>query len=190
MRVVPWTRPSQTRLLSRRISTPSIVQARELLEAMTSGHYGAAFATLARLSPLLCADLHAAPCLGELARQIRRRALTQHVRPFESLRLADMAAAFGTTIGALLPELVALVVDGSIPARIDAHNQVRPFPRIPCLRKCDTQPPAPQQVADDCGLQLTSTVEHQMQRARCCARRSSVGTQTNVVAPCGSGADA
>lgn len=42
-----------------------------------------------------------------------------------SADLEKMAAAFNTTISALEDELMALILDGQIQARIDSHNKVR-----------------------------------------------------------------
>lgn len=41
-----------------------------------------------------------------------------------SADLEKMAAAFNTTISALEDELMALILDGQIQARIDSHNKV------------------------------------------------------------------
>lgn len=42
-----------------------------------------------------------------------------------SADLEKMAAAFNTTISALEDELMALILDGQIQARIDSHNKVK-----------------------------------------------------------------
>lgn len=44
-----------------------------------------------------------------------------------SADLNKMAAAFNTTIAALEDELMQLILDGQIQARIDSHNKVRNF---------------------------------------------------------------
>lgn len=45
--------------------------------------------------------------------------------PYMSADLEKMAAAFNTTISALEDELMALILDGQIQARIDSHNKVQ-----------------------------------------------------------------
>lgn len=44
--------------------------------------------------------------------------------PYMSADLEKMAAAFNTTISALEDELMALILEGQIQARIDSHNKV------------------------------------------------------------------
>lgn len=54
-----------------------------------------------------------------------------------SADLEKMAAAFNTTISALEDELMALILEGQIQARIDSHNKVNlVFCFVPyCLMK-------------------------------------------------------
>jgi hypothetical protein len=63
------------------------------------------------------------------ARVIVRRRERGHervqVKPYASLRMADMAQAFGAPLPELQAEVVQLVVERAMPARVDAHNQAR-----------------------------------------------------------------
>ena len=57
--------------------------------------------------------------------------------PYSSADLRLMASSFNTTLGALEDELMTLILEGKIQARIDSHNKV-------CLikllyRKIDSQ---------------------------------------------------
>lgn len=47
------------------------------------------------------------------------------VKPYASLRMSDMAEAFGASVDELQAEVVQLVDEGAIPARFDSHNRVR-----------------------------------------------------------------
>lgn len=44
--------------------------------------------------------------------------------PYMSADMKKMAAAFNTTVPALENELMQLILDGQIQARIDSHNKV------------------------------------------------------------------
>ena len=44
--------------------------------------------------------------------------------PYMSADMKKMAAAFNTTVPALEDELMQLILDGQIQARIDSHNKV------------------------------------------------------------------
>lgn len=44
--------------------------------------------------------------------------------PYLSADMRKMAAAFNTSVGSLEDELMQLILDGQIQARIDSHNKV------------------------------------------------------------------
>lgn len=48
----------------------------------------------------------------------------QYFSPYLSADMRKMAEAFNTSIGALEDELMQLILDGQIKARIDSHNKV------------------------------------------------------------------
>ena len=48
----------------------------------------------------------------------------QYFSPYLSADMRKMAAAFNTTVLALEDELMQLILDGQIQARIDSHNKV------------------------------------------------------------------
>ena len=45
--------------------------------------------------------------------------------PYSSADLRLMASSFNTTLASLEDELMTLILDGKIQARIDSHNKVR-----------------------------------------------------------------
>ena len=51
--------------------------------------------------------------------------LLQYFSPYVSADMRKMAVAFNTTVTALEDELMQLILDGQINARIDSHNKVR-----------------------------------------------------------------
>ena len=55
---------------------------------------------------------------------IRNRGLVQYFSPYSSADLVKMAQSFNTTLPDLENELMKLILDGSIQARIDSHNKV------------------------------------------------------------------
>lgn len=48
----------------------------------------------------------------------------QYFSPYVSADMNKMAAAFNTDVAALENELMQLILDGQINARIDSHNKV------------------------------------------------------------------
>lgn len=63
--------------------------------------------------------------LANLTASIRRRALIQYFQPFESVKLARMAAAFGLNEEVVIAEVTTLVGSGEIDGLIDLPNKVR-----------------------------------------------------------------
>ena len=54
----------------------------------------------------------------------RNRSLVQYFSPYLSADLKLMASSFNTTVTDLENELMTLILDGQIQARIDSHNKV------------------------------------------------------------------
>ena len=50
--------------------------------------------------------------------------LPQYFSPYLSADMCKMAQAFNTSVAALEDELMQLILDGQIKARIDSHNKV------------------------------------------------------------------
>jgi len=79
----------------------------------------------------LLLDMYLAPHVKSLYSEIRSRGLIQYFSPYASADLAKMAQSFNTSVSALENELMGLILDGQILARIDSHN------KILCARKMD-----------------------------------------------------
>lgn len=87
-------------------------------------------ASLIFLKPILLLDIHLHEHVESLYQKVRRAALVQYFTPFLSVDLNTMASAFNTNVNGLEKELSALIMEGSIQARIDSHNKVL----VGCLR--------------------------------------------------------
>ena len=72
----------------------------------------------------LLLDMYLAPHVPTLYTKIRNRALIQYFSPYMSADMRRMAEAFNTSVSALEDELMQLILDGQIQARIDSHNKV------------------------------------------------------------------
>eukprot|EP00105_Crassostrea_gigas_P037688 XP_019921836.1 PREDICTED: COP9 signalosome complex subunit 1-like [Crassostrea gigas] len=68
--------------------------------------------------------MYLAPHVNVLYTQIRNRALCQYFSPYLSADMRKMAEAFNTTVPALEDEIMQLILDGQVNARIDSHNKI------------------------------------------------------------------
>ncbi|MED6185349.1 COP9/signalosome complex subunit Csn1 [Stylosanthes scabra] len=101
-----------------------VPEVRELINDFYSSHYASCLEYLANLKANLLLDIHLHDHVETLYDQIRHKALIQYTLPFVSVDLQMMASAFKTTISELEKELVALITDNQIQARIDSHNKI------------------------------------------------------------------
>jgi len=99
-------------------------QLREVLQCFYDSRYGQCLKLLEDMKDNLLLDLYLAPHIPTLFSMIRNRGLVQYFSPYISADLAKMAVSFNTTIPGLENELMKLILDGSIQARIDSHNRV------------------------------------------------------------------
>ncbi|KAL1322158.1 COP9 signalosome complex subunit 1 [Arachis ipaensis] len=101
-----------------------VPEVRELINDFYSSHYASCLEYLANLKANLLLDIHLHDHVETLYDQIRHKALIQYTLPFVSVDLQMMASAFKTTITGLEKELVALITDNQIQARVDSHNKI------------------------------------------------------------------
>lgn len=99
-------------------------QLRDILHNFYDSKYASCLKLLAEIKDNLLLDLFLAPHVAPLYTQIRNRALCQYFSPYLSADMHKMAAAFNTSVGALEDELMQLILDGQINARIDSHNKI------------------------------------------------------------------
>lgn len=74
--------------------------------------------------PLVKLNPHLAQHAEALYSQIRMRAIIQYFSPFKAVQIAQMADAFGAKPDAMLKEVVGLVQDGKLNARVDLIDRV------------------------------------------------------------------
>ncbi|PVD38769.1 hypothetical protein C0Q70_01392 [Pomacea canaliculata] len=99
-------------------------QLRDILHNFYDSKYASCLKLLAEIRDNLLLDMYLAPHVSSLYTQIRNRALCQYFSPYLSADMRKMAAAFNTSVGALEDELMQLILDGQINARIDSHNKI------------------------------------------------------------------
>jgi len=101
-----------------------VPQLRELLQDFYGSRYASCLNYLEGFKNDLLLDIHLHDHVAGLYQQIRNKALIQYFSPFVSVDLGVMAKAFNTDVAGLEKELSALILEGSIQARIDSHNKI------------------------------------------------------------------
>jgi len=99
-------------------------QLREVIQCFYDSRYGQCLKLLDELKDNFLLDLYLAPHVQSLFSMIRNRGLVQYFSPYLSADLPKMAESFNTNLANLENELMKLILDGSIQARIDSHNKV------------------------------------------------------------------
>lgn len=99
-------------------------QLRDIVFKFYESKYASCLKLLDEIKDNLLLDMYLAPHVNTLYTQIRNRALIQYFSPYLSADMNKMAAAFNTSLAALEDELMQLILDGQIQARIDSHNKI------------------------------------------------------------------
>ncbi|KAL5018991.1 hypothetical protein ScPMuIL_004713 [Solemya velum] len=99
-------------------------QLRDIIHRFHESKYASCLKLLEEIKDNLLLDMYLAPHVSSLYIQIRNRALCQYFSPYLSADMGKMAQAFNTTVPALENELMQLILDGQINARIDSHNKI------------------------------------------------------------------
>ena len=99
-------------------------QLREVLQCFYDSRYGQCLKLLEEMKDNLLLDMYLAPHINTLFSMIRNRGLVQYFSPYSSADLRKMAESFNSTLPDLENELMKLILDGCIQARIDSHNKV------------------------------------------------------------------
>ncbi|PAA53589.1 hypothetical protein BOX15_Mlig011712g4 [Macrostomum lignano] len=97
---------------------------RDVVTSFHQANYAACLAGMERLKPTLLLDLYLGSHVESLFSEIRKRALTQYFSPYVSADLDKMASTFGTSVPALEDELMRLILDKRIAARIDSNKRL------------------------------------------------------------------
>ncbi|TRY79936.1 hypothetical protein TCAL_02257 [Tigriopus californicus] len=98
-------------------------QLREIIFNFYESKYGKCLKLLEECKPNLMLDIYLAFHVSTLYTMIRNRGLVQYFSPFLCADLKLMASCFNTTLLDLEDELMTLILDGQIQARIDSHNK-------------------------------------------------------------------
>lgn len=99
-------------------------QLRDIIFKFYESKYASCLKLLDEIKDNILLDMYIAPHVNALYTQIRNRALIQYFSPYLSADMKRMATAFNRTVPALEDELMQLILDGQIQARIDSHNKV------------------------------------------------------------------
>ncbi|XP_075557516.1 COP9 signalosome subunit 1b isoform X2 [Dermacentor variabilis] len=99
-------------------------QLRDIIFKFYESKYATCLTLLNEIKDNLLLDVYLASHVNTLYTQIRNRALIQYFSPYLSADMTKMAQAFNTTLGPLEEELMQLILDGQIQARIDSHNKI------------------------------------------------------------------
>lgn len=99
-------------------------QIRDIVFKFYESKYAQCLKLLDEMRDNLRLDLMLAPHVNKLYTQIRNRALIQYFSPYLSADMRKMSEAFNCTVPALENEIMQLILDGQIQARIDSHNKI------------------------------------------------------------------
>ncbi|XP_045211954.1 COP9 signalosome complex subunit 1-like [Mercenaria mercenaria] len=99
-------------------------QLRDIIHKFYESNYASCLKLLDELKDTLYLDMYLVPHVNTLYSQIRNRALCQYFSPYLSADMSKMATAFNTTVLDLEDELMQLILDGQINARIDSHSKI------------------------------------------------------------------
>ncbi|KAL5292581.1 GPS1 family protein [Megaselia abdita] len=99
-------------------------QLRDIIFKFYESKYDSCLVLLDEIKDNLLLDLYIAPHVNTLYTEIRNRALIQYFSPYQSADMKKMAKAFNRNVASLENELMHLILDGQIQARIDSHNKI------------------------------------------------------------------
>lgn len=99
-------------------------QIRDIVFKFYESKYAQCLKLLNDMRDNLLLDIYLAPHVNKLYTQIRNRALIQYFSPYMSADMRKMSEAFNCTVSELENEIMQLILDGQIQARIDSHNKI------------------------------------------------------------------
>lgn len=99
-------------------------QLRDAVSKFYESKYAACLAILQEMKNILLLDMYLAPHVERLYRMIMNKSLVQYFEPYSTASLHKMALAFDKSVPELEREIITLICDGHIKARIDSHNKI------------------------------------------------------------------
>lgn len=99
-------------------------QLRDVIINFYESKYGKCLTQLEDMKDNMMLDIYLASHVNTLFSMIRSRSLVQYFSPYSSADLRLMAGSFNTSVASLEDELMTLILEGKIQARIDSHNKV------------------------------------------------------------------
>ena len=97
---------------------------REAAQAFFSARYSITLGILERHRPDFIVDIFLSPHVDLLYKEIRQKALVQAFCPYSTLELSTLSLLFATPVAELAVEVVQLIEDGKINARLDSQKNV------------------------------------------------------------------
>ena len=97
---------------------------REAAQAFFSARYSVTLGILERHRPDFDVDIFLSPHVDLLYKEIRQKALVQTFYPYSTLELSTLSSQFSTPVADLAAEIVQLIQDGKIKARLDNERNV------------------------------------------------------------------
>lgn len=99
-------------------------QLRDIICKFYESKYAQCLKLLDEIRDNLLLDMYIAPHVNALYMQIRNSALIQYFSPYLSSDMIRMATSFNRSYPDLENEIMQLILDGKIQARIDSHNKI------------------------------------------------------------------
>lgn len=100
---------------------------REAAQAFFSARYSVTLGILERHRPDFAVDIFLSPHVDLLYKEIRQKALVQTFYPYATLEISTLSSHFSTSVDDLAIEIVQLIEDGKIKARLDNERNVPPW---------------------------------------------------------------
>jgi COP9 signalosome complex subunit 1 len=97
---------------------------REAAQAFFSARYSVTLGILERHRPDFTVDSFLSPHVDLLYKEIRQKALVQTFYPYSTLELSTLSSHFSAPVADLATEIVQLIEDGKIKARLDNERNV------------------------------------------------------------------
>lgn len=99
-------------------------EVRDAIFKFYESKYEVCLTILNKIKPILLLDMYIGSHINQLYSNIRSKAMIQYFCPYDSADLRKMALCFNTPLPDLENELMQLILEGHIKARIDSINKI------------------------------------------------------------------